>query len=290
MLNKKTVLLFSLLLSALLFSSTASSAPEAPENGQWAFSLMETVRLYSKPDRNSKFREVSFNGRWVQAPSARRDDNNNLWYKVKVNGKEGWIFQTGIRLKMGAKSKAASNIYKRCANMRSKIINGSVKGWTKEQNDDGTVYYSSKNALIIIKRNGRNIEDLYFSANNAKFCSDFLGFNAIGMDTNSLRSKLGTPTMRETPPDEPDVNILSYELADRDMTLSFNLRRQKNSDDYKVEFFELYQGKTGDNNNSYDSDSESENNFDNYDSKSENNFNNYDSESENDDDEYTLIN
>ena len=59
------------------------------------------------------------------------------------------------------------------------------------------------------------------------------------MDKNALRSKVGTPTVRETPSGGPEISILSFELAGEDMTLAFTL----NSD--VVESVELYSGGTG---------------------------------------------
>ena len=59
------------------------------------------------------------------------------------------------------------------------------------------------------------------------------------MDKNALRSKVGTPTVRETPSGGPEISILSYELSGQDMTLAFTL----NSD--VVESVELYSGGIG---------------------------------------------
>ena len=67
------------------------------------------------------------------------------------------------------------------------------------------------------------------------------------MTASELRSKLGTPTMRETPYDDINVSILSYELSDRDMTLSVTVVRDEYEYEGKVESVELYRGRTGSN-------------------------------------------
>ena len=205
------------------------SIPDAPQSkGQFAWILSDTVSLHSKADMNSNYTELDSPEEWISVSDATRDKNNNLWYKVKINGRQGWIFQTGVRLKMGNKNKNASNVYKLCVNIRKKVMNGTIQGWTKKQNGD-FISYTSKNGSFTVRRNGNNIEDISFKAHGESTCTAFLGFNAIGMDRNGLRKKFGPPTMRETPPDEPDVNILSYELSDRNMTLAMYLRRARSA-------------------------------------------------------------
>ena len=61
----------------------------------------------------------------------------------------------------------------------------------------------------------------------------------LGLTQDEVRSKLGTPTMRETPYEENEVNILSFELADRNMTLVVTLR------DGEVEKAAFYNGRAG---------------------------------------------
>ena len=61
----------------------------------------------------------------------------------------------------------------------------------------------------------------------------------LGLTQDEIRSKLGTPTMRETPYEESEVNILSYELSDRNMTLVVTLR------DGEVEEAKFYDGRAG---------------------------------------------
>lgn len=216
---------------ALFFLALPACAAE-----QRAFALKDPLTLYSKPDENSKSWEVSLPEAGVSVPSAIRKEGA-LWYKVKVDGKEGWLFNEGIRLKMGPKSKAASNIFKRISAAQAKIVKGGAKGWERvEDMDNGTVQtWSSKDALFQL-REGKLF---YFKARTAAACKAFLGFEAIDTDKDALKGKVGTPTVRETPVGERSISILSYELEDRDMTLSFNL----NSD--VVFLAELYAGKTG---------------------------------------------
>ena len=115
----------------------------------------------------------------------------------------------------------------------------------------------------MVREVGSRVDDIYFEAHGESTCTAFLGFNALGMDRNDLRKKFGPPTMRETPPDEPDVNILSYELSDRDMTLAMHMRRSRGSREARVEKMILYKGRTGDNDNlstseKFDSDSKTD--------------------------------
>ena len=51
--------------------------------------------------------------------------------------------------------------------------------------------------------------------------------------------------MRESPAEDRDINILSYELADRNMTLTITERRYDGDDEGKVISVELYRGRTG---------------------------------------------
>ena len=170
MLKKFT--LFFIALFAFTSAAGAAESPVPPSKGQWGFALEESLPLYEKADFNSDSEYVDFNGEWFKVPSAVRDSENNLWYKVKIDGKDGWLAQNGVRLKLqnGGKSKTATNLYKK--------------------------YQKNKNALRPL----------------------------LGLTQDEIRSKLGTPTMRETPYEENEVNILSFELADRKMTLVVTLR------------------------------------------------------------------
>ena len=186
------------LLFMLAVSSVSFAAPVPPSKGQWALALESYSLLYSKADRGASNREIEMPDEWIRVPSAVRDENNYLWYKVTVNGKSGWLPQNGIRLKMGGKSKVASNLYR---------------------------------SYVKAKRSPeKSFENLL-----------------IGMTASELRSKLGTPTMRESPYDDINVSILSYELSDRNMTLAVTLVRDENDEEGKVESVELYRGRTGSN-------------------------------------------
>ena len=181
---------------ALVSSSFAAQVP--PSKGQWALALESYSLLYSKADMGASNREVEMPDKWISVPSAVRDDNNYLWYSVNINGRKGWLPQNGIRLKMGGKSKSASNLYKS--------------------------YVKAK------KSPEKSFENLL-----------------TGMTASELRKKLGTPTMRESPYDDINVSILSYELSDRDMTLAVTVVRDESDYEGKVESVELYSGRTGSN-------------------------------------------
>ena len=228
--------------AAALLTAALAMGAEAAE--QRAFSLEDSLTLYAKPDKAAKSWEVTLPEAGVEVPSAIRDKEDRLWDKVTVDGRTGWLYQEGVRLKMGPKSKAASNIYKRYAAARQKIAAGKVtKGWTQEEDvsvdGDAVRTWRSKGALFQVAGEGKGARDVYFVANTASACKTFLGFEAVGMDKNALRSKVGTPTVRETPSGGPEISILSYELSEQDMTLVFTL----NSD--VVESVELYSGGIG---------------------------------------------
>lgn len=229
--------------SAVVFlSAVLAMGVEAAE--QKAFPLEDSLTLYAKPDKEAKSWEISLPESGVLVPSAIRDEEDMLWYKVKADGKTGWLYQEGVRLRMGAKSKVGSNVYKRYVSVRRKIADKTPKGWTRKEGisvEDGVVdTWVSKGALFQVKGEGKDAADVYFKANTTAACKTFLGFEAVGMTKEALRSKVGTPTVRETPSGEPEVSILSYELSDRDMTLAFTLRSNV------VESVELYTGMTGD--------------------------------------------
>lgn len=166
---------FAFVIAALFVCVSMASAVESPippSKGQWGFALEDSLPLYEKADADSDSEYVEFDGDWFKVPSAIRDKENNLWYKVKIDGQDGWLAQNGVRLKLqnGGKSKTATNLYKK--------------------------FQKNKKAL------------------------NFL----IGQSQDEVRKSLGTPTMRETPYEESEVNILSYELSDRKMTLVVTLR------------------------------------------------------------------
>ncbi|MBQ9419385.1 MAG: hypothetical protein IJU31_03295 [Synergistaceae bacterium] len=174
--SKKFALVLAFI-AALVCVSVASAvqSPVPPSKGQWGFALESSLPLYDKADSDSNFRDVDFDDEWFKVPSAIRDKNDRLWYKVKIGKRTGWLAQEGIRLKLqnGGKSKLASRLYK--------------------------AYQKDSEALEAL----------------------------MGLDRDELRSKLGTATMRETPYDNPEIDYLSYELSDKNITLVVTLRNNE---------------------------------------------------------------
>lgn len=236
------------LLFVFAFSSVSLAATGAnpPSKGQWALALESYMLLYSKADSRASNTEIEMPDKWLSVPSAVRDENNYLWYKVTVNGKSGWLPQNGIRLKMGGKSKSASNLYKTYVKARRNVTDKSSRSWTRST-DNGMTIYTSDNAEFWVREGKKGVEDVYFQTTDPDTCEVFFGSDLIGMYMSKLRSKLGTPTMRESPYDNINVSVLSYELSDRDLTLSVTLVRDENDEEGKVESVELYRGRTGSN-------------------------------------------
>lgn len=238
----KKALLFAVMF-ILISASISSAATNPPSKGQWALALEPVMNLHAKADSNSSYKKMDMPENWISVPSAVRDRNNNLWYSVKINGRSGWLPQNGIRLKMGGKSKSASNIYRNYVSARRKIMNR-LGSWTSGSEGRVTVYTTDGAEFRVIR--GKNgTEDIYFRTDRYDICSEFLGVDLIDMMQPEVRSKLGTPTMRETPYDEPEITILSFELADRDMTLSITERRYDGEKEGQVILVELYRGRTG---------------------------------------------
>ena len=210
---------------------------------QRAFALKDPVTLHAKPDEGSKSWEASLPEGGVAAPSAVRDKSDDLWYKVTVDGRTGWLHQEGVRLKMGPKSKSAVGVYERCAGVRAKAMAGKIEGWSEGEPiavDDGEVVtWTTDGGLFQVLVKGSKTEDVYFRATGPAACKALLGADLIGMRMDALRSKMGTPTMRETPDGERDVDILSYELQGRDMTLAFHMSEDE------LQWVELHRGGTG---------------------------------------------
>nr|MBQ6739475.1 hypothetical protein [Synergistaceae bacterium] len=235
--------LFSLLI--LLCLANLAQAAE-----QRAYALTETVKLYAKASEGSSYTEVSLPEDGVNVPSATRDAKDNLWYKVTVDGETGWLAQEGIRLKMGGKSKSADNLFRKCVAARQKIIKNPGTKWEEGDaiENSGSAAGSGKvitfvnnanGALFQVVKHGSKLEDVYFKATSSSMCKLFLGFDAIGMNRNEIRSKVGTPTVRETPDGEPNVSITSYEMADKNFTLAFHFT------DGLIDYFEIYKGRAG---------------------------------------------
>ena len=239
---KKLRITVQILAALMLLLAALSAGAEAAE--QRAFALENPVKLYSKADENSKYREVDLPDSGVLVPSAiRKGPNAALWYKVKVNGQEGWLFNEGIRLRMGPKSKAAENVFQRYMKARAQVLAKKMKGWTQHDDvdaDDGTVEtWAAQGALLQVLKEGGKTRDIYFSSSSGSVCKTFLGFEAISMTKDQLKGKVGTPTVRETPNGERSISVLSYEFPKGDKTLAFIL------DDDVVQKAMLYTGKTG---------------------------------------------
>ena len=232
------------ILTALFLLAMGAGAGAAEQR---AYALKDPVTVYAKPDEGANSWEASIPEKGVAVPSAIRDSNDELWYKVTLDGKTGWIFHEGVRLRMGPKSKWAASVYKRCASLRSRILKSPPKEWSEggsiDAGDGEVVTWNMDGGYLQFLRKGAKVEDLYFKATSEAACKAFMGFNPIGMDKDEIRGKVGTPTVRETPDGEREVSILSYEVGDRNMTAALHLR------DDRVEWFELYKGRAGDDSN-----------------------------------------
>ena len=237
------------LILAVIFASSAFAMPSAPSKGQWAYPLEEYMNLHRKADRNSRSEEIRMPQKWISVPSAVRDDDNYLWYKVSVNGKTGWLPQNGILLKMGGKSKLATNLLRNYAKARQKVMRNS-DGWSSRDEDGVTVYETNGrtgDATFKVSEGRRGVKDVFFSTSDYRICREFLGVDLIGWSQPEVRSKLGTPTFRETPYDTPEYSFLYYELEDRNMTLSVLERREGNDAEGTVYRVELFEGRRTDN-------------------------------------------
>ena len=238
---KKAALLA--VLFAVIFASSAFAIPSAPSKGQWAYPLEGRMNLHRRADGDSRSEGIRMPRKWISVPSAVRDDYNYLWYKVSVNGKTGWLPQNGVLLKMGGKSKLATNIARNYARARRKVMDR-PRSWSSRDEDGVTVYETqgrNGDATFKVVEGRRGVKDVFFSTSDYEICREFLGVDLIGWDQPEVRSKLGTPTFRETPYDSPEYSFLYYELEDRDMTLSVLERREGNDREgtvYRVELFE----------------------------------------------------
>ena len=149
------------------------TAPGAEAVEQRAFALEETLTLYAKPDKEAKSWEVSLPESGVAVPSAIRDKEDMLWYKVKVDGRTGWLYQEGVRLRMGPKSKVAANLYKRYAAARLEIADKMPRGWTQEESvqagDTDVETWTSKGAVFQISGEGKRAKDLGIAHSTAKY-------------------------------------------------------------------------------------------------------------------------
>lgn len=245
--QRRLVLLLSVLAAILWSASIAASYPTPPSSGQWALVLESPIRLYDEADIDSGYNEIDVPEKWIRVPSAVRDDDNYLWYKVTINGETGWLPQNGVLLKMGPKSQTAANLYRKFISARRRVMSR-PRGWTLDTSgeyEDQTVYRVNGSAYgeLRVLETGRRVEDVYFQTDDAGICEEFFGVNLIGLSQPSVRKKLGTPTMRQSPPEDKNINILTYELPDRDITLVITERRYDGREGI-VEFVSLHRGRT----------------------------------------------
>ena len=154
-----------------------------------------TLKLYERANFASLCSEVHDPEKWLKVSSVVRDDNNILWYKVKLGGQTGWLPQAGVMFKMGGKNKAAANLYKKYAR--------------KIRGRGETPYFISAN-----------------SEENSEACREFFGMDIRGMSMSAILKKFGSPTYRESDynykdsPEDITRNFIDYELSGYDMTLT----------------------------------------------------------------------
>ena len=239
----KKISLFAVLFVVIAASASLAASPVPSEKGQWALALESTLPFHRKADINSDFADVDMPNKWIKVPSAVRDDDNYLWYKVTIDGDTGWLPQNGVRLKMGGKSKLAANLYKNYVKTRRKVM-ANPKGWDINDEGDITTYYSDEGEFRVVERR-KGVEDVYFSTDDPETCREFLGVDLIGKSQPQARKVLGTPTMRESPADNKDINVLSYELPDRDITLVITEYREGGDTESTVTGVSFYRGRTG---------------------------------------------
>ena len=239
----KKISLFAVFFVIIAASALFAASPAPPEKGQWALALESTLPLHRKADIDSDFADVNMPNKWLKVPSATRDSDNYLWYKVTVDGESGWLPQNGVRLKMGGKSSLAAKLYSNYVKTRRKIM-ARPRGWDISEEDGVTSYYSDGGEFRVIERKNR-VEDVFFTTDNKKTCKDFLGVDLIGKSQPQARKVLGTPTMRESPADDRDINVLSYELPDKNITLVITERREDGNTEGTVTGVSFYRGRTG---------------------------------------------
>ncbi len=182
--SKKFLLLFVLSICLFNFSFAANAQPVPPSKGQWVFALENSLPLYENPDARADAEDIEVPEKWLKVLSSVRDSEANLWLKVKVNKKVGWLAQNGVLLKVGPKSKTASDLYDNYAKNNKK---------------------SKKNPGL-------------FTSEDPAECKAFLGFNPLGMTETSIQKRLGTPTVRYTDFIESQFTTFSYELPTKNMT------------------------------------------------------------------------
>ena len=202
--TKKFALMF--MIVAFCVSSASAQSPNPPSKGQWAFPFEGSLPLYQAPNAKADSEQIQLPEEWLKVPSAVRDSENNLWYKVKIGKETGWLAQNGILLKMGPKSRTASELYDNYA-----------RNMKKAKKDP----------------------ELFTTEDPAE-CKAFLGFNAIGMNETSIQKRLGTPTARYTDYIETQYTTFYYELPSKNITFDVHML------DGKVCAIGLHNGRAGD--------------------------------------------
>ena len=192
---RKILILLSLV---LVFASVASAqdrtlSPVAPSKGQWAYALEDSLPLYEAPNAKADVEYVEPPEEWLKVISSVRDDEDNLWCKVKIGKSSGWLAQNGILFKGGPKSKTASDLYSA---------------------------YEKK-----MKKANKTPE--LFASEDPSECKEFLGFNPLGMTETSIQKRLGKPTARYTDYFEPQFTTLAYEFPNKDMTFDVCMENGK---------------------------------------------------------------
>ncbi len=193
MLRKILLLLFLVSLPFASYAQDRVSLPVPPSKGQWAFALEDSLPLYQNPDSKADVEYIELPEEWLKVISAVRDNEGNLWCKIKVGKFSGWLAQNGILLKMGPKSKTASDLYDAYARKMKK---------------------AQKSPELFISEDPNE-------------CKAFLGFNPLGMSETSIQKRLGTPTARYTDYFEPQFTTLAYEFPHKDMTFDVCMENGK---------------------------------------------------------------
>jgi len=208
--SKKFLLLFVLSACVLNFPISLDAQERTmqpvPSKGQWAFALENSLPVYEQPDAKADAETVEFPESWLKLLGSRRDEEGSLWYKVKIGKKIGWLAQNGVLLKIGPKSKTASDLYDTYAKNTKK---------------------AKKNPEL-------------FASEDPAECKAFLGFNPLGMSEASIQKRLGTPTARYTDFIESQFTTFSYELPTKNITFDVCMQ------DGKVYAIELRSGRAGD--------------------------------------------
>ena len=181
---KRVLILLTVAVVMTVSPVVLNAQPVAPSKGQWALALEGSLPLYQAPNSKAESAYVELPDKWLKVPSAVRDHDDNLWYKVQIGKEKGWLAQNGVLLKMGPKSKTASDLYETYARNMKK----------------------AKKAPEL------------FETGDPDECKAFLGFNPLGMSEASIQKRLGTPTMRYTDYIESQFTTFSYELPTKNMT------------------------------------------------------------------------